>query len=220
MWIQATALLLACCLWPAEAQRRQSIWDEPIKFNTKAKDSCTMIITGQGEYTRLRMSCQGAKRSYWCEYVGTPQACRAYSKNPRHYFVQMSWILRKHYNACQAPREIKPHMCRMASDDSQMIFSGASFSRSEAPSRTEARPAVQTRRPQRPPTPTRPDSARQANAKTVRMPQRGKTTQAPSSQPITTTTPPVESTPKRMARQYCWRSLQGVCTYVIGLFRS
>lgn len=179
-----------------------------------------MIITGQGEYTRLRLSCQGAKRSYWCEYVGMPQTCRAYNKNPRHYFVQMSWGLRKLYNACQAPREIKPFMCRKASDDSQMIFSAASFSRSEAPSRTDARPAGQPRRPQRPPAPTRPDSARQAATKTARMPQRVKTTQTATSQPITTTTPSVESNPKRMARQYCWRSLQGICSYVIGLFRS
>lgn len=224
MWTQASAplLLLVCCLWSAEAQsddRRQSIWDDPIKFITKGKDLCTMIITGHGEYTRLRLSCQGNQRSYWCEYVGKPYTCRSYNKNPRHYFVQMMWGLKKLYNACQAPRQIKPHMCRRATDDSQMVFSSASFSRSEPEdsSMTGARPAAQPARPQPRPTPTRPDPARQPSTKTIRGPPRGKATQRTSPQP---TTPPVESNAKRMARQHCWRSLHGICSYVIGLFRN
>ncbi|XP_023140579.1 fibroblast growth factor binding protein 2a [Amphiprion ocellaris] len=215
MWSQAVALLLACCFWPAEAQsdgRRQSIWDDPIRFSTKAKDVCTMSVTGHGEYTKLRLSCQSNRRSYWCEYVGKPQTCRTYNKNPRHYFVQMMWNLRKLHNACQAPREIKPHMCRKATDESQMVFSSASF-----PRPLGTRPAMQPARPQPPLAPTRPDSARQAATKTIRVPQRVKTTQRASPQP---TTPPVESTGKRVARRYCWRSLQGICSFVVGLFRN
>lgn len=215
MWSQAVALLFACCLCPAEAQsdgRRQSIWDDPIRFNTKAKDLCTMAVTGHGDYTKLRLSCQSNRRSYWCEYVGKPQTCGTYNKNPRHYFVQMMWNLRKLHNACQAPRQIKPHMCRKATDESQMVFSSASFSR---PSGT--RPAMQPARPQPPLAPTRPDSARQGATKTIRLPQRVKTTQKTGPQP---TTPPVESTGKRVARKYCWRSLQGICSFVVGLFRN
>ncbi|XP_040904279.1 fibroblast growth factor binding protein 2a [Toxotes jaculatrix] len=226
MWTQASPLLLlACCLWlcPTEAQRdgstTQNIWNDPIKFKTKANDFCTMIITGQGEYTRLRVSCQSSKRSYWCEYVGKPYTCRAYNKNPRHYFVQMMWGLRKLNNACQAPRQIKPHMCRMATDDSQMVFSSASFSQSrpEASSRTGTRPAAPPARLQPRPAPTRSDSVRPASRKSIPVQPRPQTTQKTTPQP---TTPPVESTPKRMARQYCWRSLQGICSYVIGLFRN
>lgn len=223
MWTQASALLLlACCLCPAEAQsngsRRQSIWDVPIRFKTKANDLCTMMITGQGEYTRLRLSCQSNKRSYWCEYVGKPYTCGPYNKNPRHYFVQMMWGLRKLHNACQAPRVIKPHMCRKANDESQMVFSSASFSRSSSEaSRTGTRPAVQPARPQPRPAATRPGSVRQASTKFIRVSPSVRTTQESSPQP---TAPTVESYPKRMARQYCWRSLQGVCSYIIGLFRN
>ncbi|XP_041846631.1 fibroblast growth factor binding protein 2a [Melanotaenia boesemani] len=220
MLIQATALLLACCLWPAEAQndssRKQSIWDDPIKFNTKAKDKCTMIITGQGENTRLRLSCQGGKRSYWCEYVGKPHTCSAYNKNPRHYFVQMMWTLRKLHNACEGPKQLKPHMCKKATDDSQMILSSASASQSqpEASSRkTAARQAKQLGGPQTRPAPARPDSARQAAMKGFRI----KTTQITTPQP---TTPPAERYAKKVARQYCWRSLQGICSFAIGLFRN
>ncbi|XP_039669697.1 fibroblast growth factor binding protein 2a [Perca fluviatilis] len=209
MWTQDSALLLllACCLWSAEAQSdgRQSIWDDPIKFKTKANDVCSMIITGQGEYTRLRLLCLslGNKRSYWCVYIGKPHTCRAYNKNPRHYFVQMTWGLKKLQNACQAPRQIKPHMCRKATDDSQMVFSSASFPRSslEASSRTGARPQP------------RPAPTRQA----IRVPPQEKTTPRANPQP---SAPPVESNAKRVARQYCWRSLQGICSYFIGFFRK
>ncbi|XP_059202544.1 fibroblast growth factor binding protein 2a [Centropristis striata] len=220
MWTQDGALLLllfACCLWSAEAQgdRRQSIWDDPIKFETKEKDSCTMIVTGHGEYTRLRLSCQSKKRSYWCEYIGRPYTCRSYNKQPRHYFLQMMWNLRKMHNACQAPRQIKPHMCRRAGDDAQMVFSSASFSRAapEASTRQGVRPAVRPVRPQRPqprPAPTRP------GRQPIQVPPRVKTTPRANPQPMT---PPVESNAKRMARQYCWRSLQGICSYFIGLVR-
>ncbi|XP_031722711.1 fibroblast growth factor binding protein 2a [Anarrhichthys ocellatus] len=219
MWTQESALmlLLACCLWSAEAQsdRRQNIWDDPIKFKTQAKDACTMIITGQGEYTRLKLSCRSSKRSYWCEYVGKPHTCSPYNKNPRHYFVQMMWGLRKLHNACLAQRQIKPHMCRKATDESQMVFSGASFPRSVAEASARMRPAAQPGRPSptRPrPSPTRPGSARL----TVGVPPRMQPTPRASPPPATT---PVESNAKRMAQQYCWRSLQGICSYFIGFVR-
>ncbi|KAK5604063.1 hypothetical protein CRENBAI_023713 [Crenichthys baileyi] len=216
MWIQATALLLlACCPWPAEAQRerRQSIWEDPIKFQTKTKDKCTMLVTGQGEYIKLRLSCQGSRRSYWCEYVGKPYTCPAFNKNPRHYFVQMMWRLRKLPNACQGPRELKPHMCRKATDESLMIFSAGPFLRSRPP----AQPSKQPERSQGSLGHTRPNLTVNAPFKAVLASGRVKTTQRANSQP---TAPSTESTRKRMARQYCWRSLQGVCSFVIGLFRN
>lgn len=225
MWTQASALLLlTCCLWPAEAQsdagRMRSIWDDPIQFNTKAKDLCTMIITGQGQLTRLRLSCQSSKRSYWCEYVGRPHTCRSYNKNPRHYFVQMMWGLRKLNNACQAPKVIKPQMCRMASEESQMVFSSASFprSRTDTLERTEItqtgpKLAASPARPEPQPESTKPESARQTSARFSVV----KATRPVNPRP---TAPAVESNAKRMARQYCWRSLHGVCTFVIGWFRK
>ncbi|XP_054454196.1 fibroblast growth factor binding protein 2a [Anoplopoma fimbria] len=216
MWTQDSALmlLLACCLWSAEAQseRGQNIWDDPIKFKTQAKDTCTMIITGQGEYTRLRLSCRSSRLSYWCEYVGRPHTCSSYNKNPRHYFVQMMWGLRKLHNACQAPRQIKPHMCRKATDESQMVYSSASFSRSGTDGSTRMRPAPSPSRPQPRPAPTRPGSGRQI----IRFLPRVEPTPTASPPPVTA---PVESNAKRMAQRYCWRSLQGICSYFIGLVR-
>uniref|UniRef100_A0A146ZZN6 Fibroblast growth factor binding protein 2a n=1 Tax=Fundulus heteroclitus TaxID=8078 RepID=A0A146ZZN6_FUNHE len=211
MWIPATALLLlTCSLWPAEAQ---SIWDDPITFKTKAADKCTMILTGQGENIKLRLSCHGSRRSYWCEYVGKPHTCPAFNKNPRHYFVQMMWTLRKQTNACQGPRELKPHMCRKATDESRMIFSAGPFLRSRPP----AKPSKQPERPQGSPAHARPNQTEKGPLKAVRASGRIRPTKRADPQP---TTPPTESTRRSMARQYCWRSLQGVCSFVIGWFRN
>ncbi|KAK2848832.1 hypothetical protein Q5P01_008666 [Channa striata] len=192
----------------------QSIWDDPIEFSTKVKDSCTMIVTGHRQYTKLRVSCEGSKRSYWCEFVGKPETCRPYNKNPRHYFVQLMWDLRKLRHACRGPRRLKPHMCRAAADESQMIFSTSSFYKS----RTVTRPVEQPTRPQPEPSPTRSDAAMEVSLKTSRVPptQTTQTTQTLSPQQ---TTAPVESAAETLAQRHCWRSLQGICTYVIGLFR-
>nr|XP_019962824.1 PREDICTED: fibroblast growth factor-binding protein 2-like [Paralichthys olivaceus] len=225
MWTQASPplllpLLLACCLWPAEAQsdgRMQNIWDDPIKFKTKADDFCNMTITGHGEFTRMRLSCQSSKRSYWCEYVGKPYNCRMYNKKPRHYFIQMMWGFRRIHNACEAPKKIRPHMCRKATDDSQMVFSSAGSSQLWQEPSSRPRPAARPARPEPRPAPDRPESVRKPSSKSIRVPPREKTSQRTTPPPPT---PPVETNAKRMARQYCWRSLHGVCSYVIGLFRN
>uniref|UniRef100_A0A7N6BPM1 Fibroblast growth factor binding protein 2a n=1 Tax=Anabas testudineus TaxID=64144 RepID=A0A7N6BPM1_ANATE len=205
-------LLLACCLWPADAQsiRGQNIWDEPIKFKTKSKDSCTMTVTGLRQYTRLRVACEGSENSYWCDFVGKPQTCRPYNKNPRHYFIQMMWGLRKLTHACMGQRRIKPHMCRNATDESQMVFSTASYY--PLRSRTRGQPT----RPQPQPAPTMRHSESKTSPKSIQLTTE-KTIMTTTPQP---TTPPKESTAKRMAQQYCWRSLQGICSFVIGLFQS
>ncbi|KAF3694186.1 Fibroblast growth factor-binding protein 2 [Channa argus] len=220
MWTLASTLrllLLACCLWlrPAEAQsdRRQSIWDDPIEFSTKVNDSCRMIVTGYRQYTKLRVSCKSSNRSYWCEFVGKPETCRPYNKNPRHFFVQLMWDLRKLRHACRGPRRMKAHMCRAATDESQMIFRTSS---SYKP-RTVSRPAAQPTTPQPQPSPTSSDAAIEASTTTIRVPPI-QTTHTPTPQP---TTASVESTAGSvlLSQQYCWRSLQGICAYVIGLFR-
>ncbi|XP_072520158.1 fibroblast growth factor binding protein 2a [Salminus brasiliensis] len=131
----ASALMLSCCFWASlvesyeeEEEQRRSMWEEPIQFATKAKDQCSMMVTGQGELTKLRISCQSQGRSYWCEYQGRPHICRAYNNNPRHFFTQIMWDLRKLRNACQGKSVLKSFMCRKASDEAQMVFATSSTS--------------------------------------------------------------------------------------------
>ncbi|XP_028815514.1 fibroblast growth factor binding protein 2a [Denticeps clupeoides] len=123
-------LFLTHCLWAAEGQLTHAdrVWADPIRFLTKARDACTMSLTGQRDLTKMRVHCRGPKREYWCEYEGRPQACRSYSKNPRHYFTQIMWDLRKLHDACQARRTIKPQMCKRAPDEAQMVFTASSAS--------------------------------------------------------------------------------------------
>ncbi|XP_036424688.1 fibroblast growth factor binding protein 2a [Colossoma macropomum] len=266
----ASALLLSCCFWSSLAQshdgeeQRRSVWDDPIQFSTKAKDQCSMMVTGQGELTKLRISCQSQDRSYWCEYQGRPHVCRPYNNNPRHFFTQIMWDLRKLRNACQGKSAFKPFMCKRASDEAQMVFATSSSSydapvqpgwtrpdTTESPTtREEIKP--RQARPDYPksdqvrPEQVRPNGAKQ-RMKSSKSPSRSqavKTDQARAEQgrgasgtksarpmtvlkpkmttPATTAPPPTTpvplSTAKRLAKQRCWPSLQGVCAFVIGWF--
>ncbi|KAI1883695.1 hypothetical protein AGOR_G00234200 [Albula goreensis] len=328
MKAQASALLLvACCLWTAEGQGeppKKSIWEDPVQFLTKAKDTCTMIVTGQGDLTKLRVSCKNGDKAYWCDYTGKPQVCRSYNNNPRHYFTQIMWDLRKLTNACQAPRVIKPQMCKRASDEAQMVFQTSwprlftprpvrptqdrtpaqarpdtpkpevpkpELPRPEEPRPEEPRPEEprpeeprqevpkpQAPKPEspRPETP-RPETARPEAPKPEVPRQEAPKQEAPKpetlkpvapkpeaprpeapvqrpsrpgqpkpqpakpepSKPLIRVTPirkvvpkPTRTTParptppatkggaKKMAQEYCWRSMQGICAYVIGWFHN
>ncbi|GAA6096797.1 fibroblast growth factor-binding protein 2 [Tachysurus ichikawai] len=132
MQILSCVLILSCCVWAAvannqdgenaaEAGKSKITGEVPIQFVTKTKDRCSMTLTGHGELTRLRVSCVGQAESYWCEYEGKPEICRNYNTNPRHFFTQIMWELRKLNNACQGPRILKPTMCKKAPDESQMV---------------------------------------------------------------------------------------------------
>ncbi|XP_061686216.1 fibroblast growth factor-binding protein 2b [Syngnathoides biaculeatus] len=174
-------------------QQQRSIWDEPIRFSTKSKDACTMAVSGASDSTRLRVSCKGpapAGRTYHCDFQGKPALCRAYSLNPRHYFTQIMWELRKLAHACQGAKLYRPPMCKRHPDEVQMSL-----------------------------LPARPRAAKPQAGKAVTAPTR-KT--APKS-PKTTVRSPTElpqSKAARMATEYCWKSFQGICTYIIGLFKN
>ena len=239
--------LVACCLWAVEGQDgapRRSVWDDPVTFVTKDKDRCAMHVTGQGDMTNLRVSCQGRDRSYWCDYRGKPQICRSYNNNPRHYFTQIMWDLRKLQHACQGPVTYKPQMCKKASDEARMVFVGASpdadaattSSQPQRPYRpTQTRPEAtrpyrpQQYRPTRPQSakPTKPDQAKsdqgrpsppRPESRNNNNNQRKPSTSKPSTPSPTQSASKMEA--KKIAKDHCWRSLQGVCTYVIGLFRN
>ncbi|XP_048087707.1 fibroblast growth factor binding protein 2a [Alosa alosa] len=239
-------LLVACCLWAAEGQtggqRGRSVWDDPVTFLTKDKDACAMHVTGQGDMTTLRVDCHCAERSYWCDYRGKPQTCRTYNNNPRHYFTQIMWDLRKLHHACSGPIVFKPQMCKKASDEARMVFVGASSDdgtgtaaaspeRQERPSRpTQSRPErPQVYRPTRPQParPTKPDQAKSDQGRPL-MPRPGSRNNNNNQRKPSTSKPstpsPTQSTSKiqarKMAQDYCWRSMTGVCAYVIGLFRN
>ncbi|XP_016409791.1 fibroblast growth factor-binding protein 2-like [Sinocyclocheilus rhinocerous] len=247
MWTITSTLLLTCCLRAALVQSqdhddikpgyKRNVWEDEIEFLTKGtRDECSLSVTGQGDLTKLRITCLGLERSYWCEYQGKPQVCRSYNNNPLHYFRQIMWDLRKLPNACQGQRVLKPLMCRRASDEAQMVFTSASSSDTKpmdrpyrpAPDRPMQMRPQQRRREQRP-KPTRPQILRAQSARTAQdKPNQPKAVKSTKQKKITTpkptmprpTTPVPTSEAKKLAQDYCWRSFQGVCSFVIGWFRN
>ncbi|KAF4104955.1 hypothetical protein G5714_014286 [Onychostoma macrolepis] len=185
MWTITSTVLLTCCLRAALVQSQdhddiepghgRNVWEDMTEFLTKGtKDECSLSVTGQGDLTKLRITCLGLERSYWCEYQGKPQVCRSYNNNPLHYFRQIMWELRKLPNACQGQRVLKPLMCRRASDEAQMVFTSASSSHAKPMDRPyrptpdrllQVRPQ-QRQREQRP-KPTRPQILRTQSARTA-----------------------------------------------------
>ncbi|XP_076846846.1 fibroblast growth factor-binding protein 2b [Brachyhypopomus gauderio] len=205
--VRLLVLLMTCCVWAVCGQggtappatsvgRRPDPPAEPLRFNTKAKDACTMAVSGQGLLTKLRVTCKSKGRSYWCEYLGRPDVCRPYNANPRHYFTQIMWDLRKLPNACQGQRSYKPRMCHAGPAEAQMTFH-RSWPRPAKPDAT-ARPKTA-----KPPKPAKPAPPRKPVRSTAAAP-----TQA------------AETSAGRLAQEYCWQSLQGVCTYVISWFQN
>ncbi|KAJ8336337.1 hypothetical protein SKAU_G00396800 [Synaphobranchus kaupii] len=226
----STLLVLACCSWAVLGQNdstKKNIWDDPIKFSTKAKDACLMHVSGQGDFTKLRISCRNQARSYYCDYQGKPNFCRAYSNNPRHYFTQIMWDLRKLPNACQGPKLLRALMCKKAPDMAHMVFV-SSWPKPATPKppakityeRTpqQAKPATATAKPvaQKPavnkpqPAPVKPGARAPQPKKTTPKPPRGQTTPKPTEQSGDRSV--------KLAQEYCWRSLQGVCAYFISWF--
>ncbi|XP_043092945.1 LOW QUALITY PROTEIN: fibroblast growth factor-binding protein 2b [Puntigrus tetrazona] len=236
----SAAFLLVCFVWATNAQAqnssnqgnginhverqqqppKSSIWDEPIRFNTKAKDSCSMAIFGQTNFTKLRVSCKSKGKSYWCDFLGKPNLCRPYSSNPRHFFTQIMWDMRKLQNACQGPRVYKPQMCRSASDEVQMVFH-ASWPKISIPKPTQVKSSI---------TPTKPPSSKQQPkpqqpAKPAARPVKPAVTKTvtPRKSVKTITARPTaadETQATKMAEEYCWKSLQGICEYFISWFQN
>ncbi|XP_015239370.1 PREDICTED: fibroblast growth factor-binding protein 2 [Cyprinodon variegatus] len=201
-------------------KQQPNIWDDTIRFNTKTKDSCTMAVSVAGNFTRVRVSCrtpsQTTGRSYYCDFQGKPTQCRAYNNNPRHYFTQMMWELRKLKNSCQGAKIYRPHMCRKYSDEAQMTFLN-SWPKTSAPK--PSKPVQEQNKPAEP-TQIKPTMKPQKG-----KPQLGKGSQSKKStiKPVKTTTLPTEepeSKVSRLATEYCWKSFHGLCSYVIGWFQN
>lgn len=204
-----------------QQQQQSSILEEPITFKTKTKDTCDMVLSAVGNYTRLRVSCNSqAPGRYYCDFQGKPSLCRAYNLKPRHYFTQMMWELRKLKHACQGDKIYRPHMCKKYPDEAQMKFLAS------GPKTTIAKPSkpVQETRKTGVPAQTKPI----ATSKPVKpqsppiKPQSGKVKKTPL-KPAKTTHRPTEqpdSTASRLASEYCWKSLHNVCTYFISWFQE
>ncbi|KAM6972041.1 fibroblast growth factor-binding protein 2b [Aplochiton taeniatus] len=219
----------------SKPQQQRSIWDDPIRFNTKSKDACSMVVSGAGDYTRLRVSCKGPSqgqnpgRSYYCDFQGKPNLCRAYNTNPRHYFTQMMWDMRKLDHACQGPKVYRPLMCKKYPEEAHMTFLAAwPKTTGPKPSKPDQQQPQQRKpapgQPKVTPKPVKPQQP-QAGKTPAGKPQPGKGGQArkPTVKPGKPTPRSTESgdaKSSRLANEYCWKSFHGICSYFIGWFQN
>jgi len=257
--VRALLLALAVCAATSHAQQaatnnnnsennkpqQRSVWDEPIRFTNKAKDVCTMVVSGAGDYTRLRVSCKGPNvgqvqgRSYYCDFQGKPNLCRAYNTNPRHYFTQMMWDMRKLNHACEGPRVYKPAMCKKYPEEAHMTFLAAWPKPAATPAKpakpaaaskpvvpaqpTAAKPVqVVTPKPAQQ-VPPKPAQAKPQPAAKPQQPGKPAPAKKPTPKPGKAVPKPTESAEgkaARLAQEYCWKSFHGICTYFIGWFQN
>lgn len=218
------ALLLACCVWAIIAQAQSSNQGnssysnpakittsggtgkiEPIRFSNKAKDDCVMAISSQRNLTKLRVSCKTKGKSYWCDFLGKPNLCRAYSNKPRHFYTQIMWEMRKLQNSCHGLRTYKPHMCRSATEEAQMVFHASWPKIQKQPQSGIAAPTSKPLKTQQP--------AKEGS----------KPVKSPALKPVKTTTQRPTETPKtwadEVAEQHCWESVQVICSFFINWFQ-
>ncbi|NWI62457.1 FGFP2 protein, partial [Todus mexicanus] len=169
---------------------------EEIRFRTKTKDVCTISISGDEEMN-LRIDCRSRGMSYWCEFTGKPSVCRAFRNNPKIYWNQIAAELRKLPHACESTEVLKTTMCQKASTEALMKQVAAGMEPEDPANQDES----------------------------VQKTSIAKKIGNPSMEPLVKPArhgqgSENEAEAMKLAREHCWESLHGVCSYIIGIFRG
>ncbi|NXE90868.1 FGFP2 protein, partial [Menura novaehollandiae] len=175
---------------------------EEIKFRTKTKDVCTMSMSGDDEEMKLRIACKSQGMSYWCEFTGKPSVCRAFRNNPKIYWNQIAAELRKIPHACESTEVLKTTMCQKAPPEAFMKQVDAGVEPEDL--------ANQEKSDQKASIPIR--GAGQSSVQKIQKPSNLPLQHGQRSEN--------ETEAMKLAREHCWESLHGVCSYIIGIFRG
>ncbi|KAM6346082.1 FGFP2 protein, partial [Podargus strigoides] len=174
---------------------------EEISFRTKTKDVCTMSVN-EDEEMKLRIECKSQGMSYWCEFAGKPSVCRAFRNNPKIYWNQVAMGLRKLPHACETTQVLKTTMCQKAPTEALMKQIAAGMEPEDL--------ANQDKSLQK----TSMMEAEESSVKKIEKP------------PVLALIKPnqhgseIETEAMKLAREHCWESLHGFCSYIIGIFRG
>ncbi|NXI81631.1 FGFP2 protein, partial [Rhipidura dahli] len=166
---------------------------EEIRFRTKTKDVCTITVSGDDEEMKLRIECKSQGMSYWCEFTGKPSVCRAFRNNPKIYWNQIAAELRKVPHACESMEVLKITMCQKAPPEALMRQIAAGVELEDLANQEQ--PVQKAFIPMR---------EVEQNSDPTRHGQGSK----------------YETDAMKLAREHCWESLHGVCSYLIGIFRG
>ncbi|NXH10077.1 FGFP2 protein, partial [Bucco capensis] len=168
---------------------------EEIKFRTKTKDVCTMSMNGDEEM-KLRIECKSQGMFYWCEFTGKPAVCRAFRNNPKIYWNQIAAELRKLPHACESTQVLKTTMCQKVAAEALMKQIAAGVEPEDLGNQDEDQKT----------------SMREAGQNSAVLPLIKPTQHGQGSE--------IETEAMKLAREHCWESLHGFCSYVIGFFRG
>ncbi|NXY81544.1 FGFP2 protein, partial [Alcedo cyanopectus] len=173
---------------------------EEIAFRTKTKDVCTMSMSGDEEM-ELRIECRSQGMSYWCEFTGKPSVCRAFRNNPKIYWNQIAGELRKLPHACESTEVLKITMCQKAPAEALMKQIAAGMEPDELANEKTS------------------TSMREAGKSSANK--LGKLPMLPLIKPAHHGQgSEYETEAMKLAREHCWESLHGFCSYIIGIFRG
>ncbi|XP_062430753.1 fibroblast growth factor-binding protein 2 [Rhea pennata] len=178
---------------------------EEINFRTKAKDVCTMSVSGDEEM-KLRIECKNQGKSYWCEFTGKPSVCRPFRKNPKIYWNQIAVELRKLSHACESTQELKATMCQKAPTDAVMkqITAGMELEDLANQDKSVQKTSGSTK------------GVGKSSVKKI-----GKPPVLPLIKPNQHRQGSMNETEAmKLAREHCWESLHDFCSYIIGIFRG
>ncbi|NXA45693.1 FGFP2 protein, partial [Nothocercus julius] len=178
---------------------------EEISFRTKAKDACTMSMSGDEEM-KLRIECKNQGKSYWCEFTGKPSVCRPFRKNPKIYWNQIAVELRKLPHACESTQVLKATMCQKAPPDAEMKQIAAGMEPEDLANQEKSVQKMST-------------STKGVGKGSVKK--TGKPPVLPLIKPAQHGQGSANETEAmKLAREHCWESLHGFCSYIIGIFRG
>ncbi|XP_071988706.1 fibroblast growth factor-binding protein 2 [Engystomops pustulosus] len=165
--------------------------EEKIPFQSKNRDACVMTVSGQEEM-RVKIECKNQDKSYLCEFASKPTYCRAYNKDKRGFWNQLSKDLGKRTNPCE-PQMFRHSLCPKAPAPSQFKQVSPGNQQSDT-SKPEKKPPTKKPVTKKPPSTKKPEPPKPKQ--------------------------PEDQNPKavKMAKEHCSWFFQTFCSYMIEIF--
>ncbi|KAM4807639.1 fibroblast growth factor-binding protein 2 [Rhinophrynus dorsalis] len=172
---------------------------EKYPFQTKNKDACVLSPSGQGEI-KVKIECKNQGNTYSCVFAGKPSYCRAYNKDPKGFWKQLSQDLKNVNNPCDS-QVIKHSKCPKAPSQSQLKQVDDSSPQSDTAKKPPSTQKPSTKKPV-------------ATTKAA--------TKSTAKKPVPKKLEQEKENPKAMkiAKERCWWYFQKFCSYIVEIFVS
>ncbi|KAM4049697.1 fibroblast growth factor-binding protein 2 [Anomaloglossus baeobatrachus] len=186
-----TVIITMAMVWVGTLAQQPGT-EEKIPFQTRNRDACIMTISGQEEI-RVRIECKNQGKNILCEFASKPKNCRAFNKDQKRFWNQLSQDLRKGGNPCE-PQTFKHSMCPRAPTASQFRQVDPRNQQSDTSKSEKKPPPAKKPTTKKPPVTRRPDPPKPKQME--------------------------DQNPKavKMAKDHCSWFFQTFCSYIIEIF--